>query len=176
MLADDDALLVGRITAAHGIKGWVKVASFTDPKENIFGYGPWYLRGADGWQAVKLTNWRPQGKGLVARIDGCSDRTLAETTQVGREIAVPRTVLPAPEDGEYYWRDLMGLRVCLVDGRDLGVLREMMETGANDVMIVRGDANSIDRGERLIPWLMDQVVLRVDLAAGRVEVDWDPDF
>lgn len=176
MLANDDALIVGRVSAAHGIKGWVKIVSFTDPKENIFSYGPWYLKGPDGWQAVKLTNGRPQGKGLVARIDACDDRNVAEATQVGRDIAVPRSALPPAGEDEYYWRDLIGLQVKLPDGRALGVIRRMLETGANDVMVVQGEVGSLDRKERLVPWILDQVVLRVDLSAGLVEVDWDPDF
>ncbi|MBZ2189565.1 ribosome maturation factor RimM [Alcanivorax sp. JB21] len=176
MLAEEDALIIGRVVAAYGIKGWVKVHSFTDPKDNIFSYQPWYLRSPTGWQQVKVTSWRIQGKSLVACIDGCADRTLAESSLLGRDIAMPRSALPAPQAGEYYWRDLIGLRVSLADGRVLGVIRQMLETGANDVMVVQGDSESIDRQERLIPWLPDRVVGKVDLVAGTVEVDWDPEF
>lgn len=176
MLPDEDALVIGRVVAAYGIKGWVKVQSFTDPKENIFLYQPWYLRGPDGWESVRLTKGRPQGKGLVASIDGCADRTQAETTQVGRDLAVPKGVIPPAGEDEIYWRDLIGLRVKLPDGRDLGELRQMFETGANDVAVVQGDAQSIDRRERLIPWLPEQVISDIDLAAGTLVADWDPEF
>ena len=176
VLPDEDALVIGRVVAAYGIKGWVKLQSFTDPKENIFLYQPWYLRGPDGWQRVRLTSGRPQGKGLVARLDGCADRTQAETTQVGRDIAVPRNAIPPAGDDEIYWRDLIGLRVKLPDGRDIGSLRQMFATGANDVMVVQGDTHSIDRRERLIPWLPGQVIGDIDLNAGTLVADWDPEF
>ena len=176
MAAAAELLLVGRIGAAHGIKGWVKVTSFTDPLDNILDYGPWILRGADGEKPVKVTAGRWQGKSLVVQLDGETDRTRAEAHYCGREILVPATVLPVLETGEYYWRDLIGLRVRHQDGRDLGKVSSLMETGSNDVLVVRGDGDSIDTRERLIPWLPDDVVLNVDTAAGVMTVDWDTEF
>lgn len=169
-------LLVGRIGAAHGIRGWVKVHSFTDPLENILDYQPWTLRGTEGERPVKVTASRWQGKQLVVQLDGESDRTRAEANYCGREVLVPASVLPVLPADEFYWRDLIGLRVQLVDGRDLGKVTSMMETGANDVLVVRGDSDSIDRSERLLPWLPDKVVKQVDTDAGMMTVDWDPEF
>ena len=171
-----ELLLVGRIGAAHGIKGWVKLNSFTDPLDNILHYQPWTLRGPDGDRTVKVTGSRMQGKSLVVQLDGESDRTRAEALFCGRDILVPANALPVLEEDEFYWRDLIGLRVCHKDGRDLGKLTSMMETGANDVLVVRGDGSSIDTRERLIPWLPDDVVLNVDTAAGVITVDWDTEF
>ncbi|MBF1803584.1 ribosome maturation factor RimM [Alloalcanivorax profundimaris] len=176
MLTPDEVLVVGRIVAVHGVKGWVKVYSFTDPMENIFEYQPWHLFEDGAWKPVKLTGKRRQGKGLVAGLDGYDDRDRAARELVGREIAVPRSQLPEAGDGEYYWRDLIGLRVKLDDGRDLGRVHGLMETGANDVLVVRGDADSLDRQERLLPWTPGEVVRAVDLEAGELRVDWDPDF
>jgi 16S rRNA processing protein RimM len=176
MLADADALVVGKVVAAHGIKGWVKVLSFTDPKENIFDYQPWYLKTDKGWAPVKLTGGRVQGKGLVAQLDGETDRNVAEARFLGREIAIPRAVLPTLEDGDYYWRDLIGLRVRTDAGEDLGKVTSLMETGANDVLVVRGDSHSLDRQERLIPWVPDEFVTEVNLGEGYLVVDWDPAF
>ena len=176
MATATELLLVGRVGAAHGIKGWVKVKSFTDPVENILDYLPWTLRGADGEKTVKVTASRMQGKSLVVQLDGESDRTRAEALFCGRDILVPANALPVLEEDEFYWRDLIGLRVCHKDGRDLGKLTSMMETGANDVLVVRGDGSSIDTRERLIPWLPDDVVLNVDTAAGVITVDWDTEF
>lgn len=176
MLTAESALIVGRVVAVHGIRGLVKVYSYTDPTDNIFAYQPWYLRGENGWEEVETDSGRRQGKSLVVRLNGCTDRNQAEQDFIGREIAVSRDSLPSLGDGEYYWRDLIGLRVLLDDGRDIGRVERMMETGANDVLVVRGDQQSLDRRERLIPWLPDQVVCRVDLQAGQLTVDWDPDF
>ncbi|MBL7251358.1 ribosome maturation factor RimM [Alloalcanivorax sp. C16-2] len=176
MLTPDEVLVVGRIVSVHGVKGWVKVYSFTDPMENIFDYQPWHLFEDGAWKPVKIAGKRRQGKGLVAGLDGYDDRDRAARELVGREIAVPRSQLPEAGDGEYYWRDLIGLRVKLEDGRDLGRVHELLETGANDVLVVRGDADSLDRQERLLPWTPDEVVRAVDLDAGELRVDWDPEF
>ena len=175
-MATAAALLAGRIGAAHGIRGWVKVHSFTDPLDNILAYQPWTLRDSEYERPVKVTASRWQGKSLVVQLDGETDRTRAEAEYCGREVWVPASVLPVLPADEYYWRDLIGLRVRLADGRDLGKVASMMETGANDVLVVRGDGISIDRGERLIPWLPDDVVTEVDSAAGTITVDWDPEF
>jgi len=176
LLAAEDALVVGRISGAHGIKGWVKVLSFTDPKENIFTYQPWFLSSAQGWQPVELTGSRPQGKGIVAQINGCTDRTFAEAEFVGREIAIPKEALPPAGEGEYYWRDLIGLRVRLVTGEDIGVVKNLIATGANDVLVVRGDQHSIDRRERLLPWALGEIITVVQVNEGWLEADWDPTF
>lgn len=176
MLAPDQALVVGRIITVHGVQGWVKVFSHTDPMENIFQYQPWHLLEDGVWKAVKLTGQRRQGKGLVACLDGFTDRDRAQRELVGRDIAVPRELLPESGDGEYYWRDLIGLRVKLDDGRDLGRVTTMLETGANDVLVVRGDDDSLDQRERLLPWTPGDVVLDVALERGELRVDWDPEF
>ncbi len=176
MGSQSDKVIVGRIMAVHGIKGWVKVYSHTDPMENIFEYQPWYLSKGRDWEEVKLAGARPQGKGLVVAIDGIGDREQAARELVGREIAVSESLLPRSGDGEFYWLDLIGLRVVLPDGRDLGRVDRLMETGANDVLVVIGDANSLDRRERLLPWVPDDVIVDVALERGEIRVDWDPEF
>ncbi|KAF0807111.1 16S rRNA-processing protein RimM [Alcanivorax xiamenensis] len=176
MGSQSDKVVVGRIMAVHGIKGWVKVYSHTDPMENIFEYQPWYLSKGRDWEEVKLVGARPQGKGLVVAIDGIGDREQAARELVGREIAVAESLLPRSGEGEYYWRDLIGLRVILPDGRDLGRVDRLMETGANDVLVVIGDTDSLDRRERLLPWVPDDVIVDVALERGEIRVDWDPEF
>lgn len=176
MLTPDQVLVVGRVSAVHGVKGWVKIHSYTDPIDNIFDYQPWHLLEAGVWTPVKLTGKRRQGKGIVAGVEGIADRDQAQRQLVGRDIAVPREQIPAAGDGEFYWRELIGLRVRLEDGRDLGCISELMETGANDVLVVRGDGESLDQRERLLPWLPGEVVLDVALDRGEMRVDWDPDF
>lgn len=161
---------LGRVTGAHGIQGWVKVHSDTSPRDNILRYSPWWLLRQGQRETVTVKGGRQQGKTLVAKLAGCEDRDHAEAL-VGAEIAIPRERLPATEGpGEFYWADLVGLAVRTVDGVELGRIETLFETGANDVIVVVGER------ERLIPYLWQQVVRRVDIAGGVMEVDWDPDF
>ncbi len=176
----DDFLVMGRITAVYGIKGWVKVYSFTAPMTNILSYRQWRLRYPDGRHTtVQLDNGRAHGKGLIALIGKATDRNQAER-YIGAEILVDRRELPGAAEGEYYWYQLEGLTVLAQsdDGKELnlGKVHHLMETGANDVMVVRGASGSLDRRERLIPWLEEQVVTEVNLTEGFIRVDWDPEF
>lgn len=169
-VVDQASLIVlGRIGGPHGVKGWVRIQSFTDPRENILSYGRWFLGQGAHWAPYELGNGRMQGKSIVALLDGVDTREAAESLR-GCEIAIPRDELPPLPEGEYYWADLVGLRVHTVDGTDLGVVDHLIQTGANDVLVVRGER------ERLIPMVIGQYVTLVDLDAGRMEVDWDPEF
>ncbi len=161
---------LGRIAAAHGIKGWVKVHSETSPRENILGYSPWLLVGRGRRETRKVDAGRLQGKAVLAKLAGCDDRDAAEAL-VGAEIEIRRAQLPDTTDpGEFYWADLVGLEVNTVDGVALGRIESLFETGSNDVMVVRGER------ERLVPYIWAQVVRSVDLEAGVMLVDWDADF
>ncbi len=164
-----DLVILGRIVGVYGVRGWVKVRSWTRPPENILQFPGWWLEEGQGWKHVKVVVARPQGKGLVAAIDGIGDRETARERLVGRNVAVPRGELPAPEPDEIYWSDLLGMAVETVDGLALGEVDHLLETGANDVLVVQGDR------QRLIPYI-DTVVVRVDPAARRLWVDWDPEF
>lgn len=161
-------VVLGRISGLFGVRGWVKVHSDTAPRSNILGYPEWLLAGTDGWQRCKVEEGHPQGKGVVAKLEGYDDRDQAAGL-VGLEIAVDRDRLPTAGPGEYYWTDLVGLRVVNREGVDLGVVDSLFETGSNDVLVVKGAR------ERLIPFTEDAVV-EVDLDEGRLEVDWDPEF
>lgn len=163
-------VVVGKIVGLYGVRGWVRVMSYTQPRENILRYRHWHLRRGDGWRPVEVAAGQNHGKGLVVGLRECTDRDQARGL-IGLEIAVPRSELPPPAEGEYYWADLVGLRVETIEGQVLGTVDHLIETGANDVLVVHGD----DR-ERLIPFVTDQVIRRVDLAAGLIQVDWDPDF
>ena len=161
---------LGRVSGAHGIQGWVKVHSDTSPRENIVQYSPWYLVRGGRREAWKVNAGRRQGKAVVAKLAGCNDRDAAEAL-AGAEITIPRAQLPATtEPGEFYWADLVGLEVRTVDGVVLGRIEQLFETGANDVIVVQGER------ERLIPYIWQQVVRDVDLEAGVMQVDWDPEF
>lgn len=169
---------VGRITSVFGVKGWVKIHSYTEPEDGLFGYAPWWLKTPHGVKPLAIDEFRPHGKGFVAHIEGVDDREQAALL-TAQMIAVDRSQLPALAEGDYYWHQLVGLAVVSVyeDRRvHLGRVAKLMETGANDVLVVAADAESIDDRERLVPYVPEQFVLRVDLEAGCIEVDWDPDF
>jgi len=168
-MGGDHRILLGKIVGVHGIHGWVRIESDTRPRQNIFAYRPWILRHRGVDQAVTDVQGRTQGKRLVAHWPALETRDHAEAL-IGAEIWIPRAALPAPQPGEYYWFDLEGLQVTGVDGFDFGRVSHLLSTGANDVMAVIGER------ERLIPFLQGDVVKRVDLKAGVIEVDWDPEF
>ena len=162
-------ILVGRIQGLYGVKGWVKVLSHTDPKENIIQYRPWYLHRNGDWTPTEIAAGRSHGKTVIAQLKGVEDRDQA-TALLGTEIAVRRDQLPPPQAGEYYWIDLEGMRVVTQVGESLGEISHLFATGANDVIVVRGDR------ERLIPFVEPDVVCAVDFANHRMTVAWDPDF
>jgi len=163
-----EPIVLGRISGVFGVKGWVKVFSYTEPREAVLGYASWLL-GQDGqWQSATVAEGQRHGKGVVARIDGFEDRDQAATL-VGTQIGVPRNELPETQDGHYYWSDLEGLMVVRSDGSELGEVAYLLETGAHDVMVIKGDT------ERLVPFVKDEIVVDVDLAAGVITVDWDWD-
>lgn len=155
---------------AFGVRGEVKIRSHTAPETALLRYQPWTLRDAHGreWQ-VEGAKGRAAGKGVVASLPGVADRDAAEALR-GVDIYVPRTALPAPKPGEYYWVDLQGVQVETLEGVALGHIDHVFSTGANDVLVVRGER------ERMIPFVQPDVVREVDIAAGRMVVDWDADF
>lgn len=158
---------LGHIAGVHGIQGWVKVHSLTEPREAIFEYQPWLL--GESLEAVRVKQGKKHGNRLVALLENVDSREEAEAL-VNQPIAVYRDQFPELPQGEFYWTDLLGLAVRLEDGRELGTIDRMLATGANDVMVVRGER------ERLIPFILGDCVKCVDPDAGVVTVDWDPDF
>lgn len=171
-------LVVGQLAGVFGVKGWIKVRSFTQPEENILNYGPWRLKTPAGVRDVEVDSYNIRPQGLVVHFKGIDDRDVA--AQLGRaEIVVDKAELPPLPQGEYYWHQLVGLKV-IAKAADselwLGTIADMMETGANDVMVVRPTEGSIDDRERLIPYVPGLYVVGVDLASGEIRVDWDPEF
>jgi 16S rRNA processing protein RimM len=172
--AAPDLLVIGRITGPFGIKGWVKIHSYTEPMANLLGYGNCQFGREGVFQPLQLEEGRPHGKGLVARLRNVDDRNAAEALK-GYEIVVPRAALPDLQGDEYYWHQLEGLTVSC-KGELLGRVDQLLETGANDVLVVKPCEGSRDKRERLIPWLMESVVTAVDVKAGTIEVIWDLEF
>lgn len=169
-MQNSDFLNAGEISGVFGVKGWVKVFSNTDPRENILNYSPWLLQKNNQTREIKVLGGQRQGGTVVAELEGIADRDAA-LALMGYQILISRTQLPKPGEGEYYWADLVGLAVETEAGVKLGKVDHLLETGANDVLVVRdGEV------ERLIPFLQQRTVLTIDLAAGVMIVDWDPDF
>jgi 16S rRNA processing protein RimM len=161
-------VILGRISGLFGVRGWVKVYSYTEPREAVLNYDRWLLTGNNGWQEATVAEGQRHGKTVIVRINGYDDRDQAAGL-IGTEIGVPRDELPETDSDHYYWSDLEGLSVVHRDGTELGKVDHLLETGANDVMVVKGET------ERLVPFVMDKVVLGVDLAKGEIRVDWEWD-
>jgi 16S rRNA processing protein RimM len=160
---------VGKISGVFGIKGWLKIFSYTEPRDNILSYKNWLLNKSGQEKSVKIIGGQAQGKSVVAQIDGIVDRDQA-LTLMGWDVYISHEQLPAPEEGEYYWIDLIGMDVENLEGVQLGKIDSLFETGANDIIVVKGDR------ERAVPFLQGQTVKSIDLIAGKMIVDWDADF
>lgn len=170
MTASTRRILMGRIHGAFGVRGELKLESFSDPPDAIFRYRPWTLRTAQGAEReLEGARGRSTAKGIVMQLPGVEDRDAAEALR-GGEIFVPRSALPPPKPGQYYWVDLEGLRVVNTGGVDFGTVSHLFSTGANDVLVAQGDR------ERMIPFLEPDYVVSVDFEAGVVTVDWDAEF
>ncbi|MDD2723555.1 MAG: ribosome maturation factor RimM [Methylovulum sp.] len=168
-MPDKELINVGEISGVFGIKGWVKVFSYTDKRENILRYAPWLLKKADETKTVNVLEGALQGGAVVARLDGINDRDQAAAL-MGWTIFIRFGQLPKTAEDEYYWSDLIGLTVETVEGIPLGNVENLLETGANDVVIVKGER------DRAIPFLQGQTIIRIDLPSQKMIVDWDPDF
>lgn len=160
--------MMGRIAAPFGVKGWIKVQPLTAEIRSLLDYRTWWIGGEGGWQEHAVVAGRAQGQAVLARLEGCVDRETAASLK-GKSVAVPRAALPAAGAEEYYWADLIGLRVVNAAEQDLGCVTAVMQTGANDVLVV-GNGR-----ERLIPFIAS-VIRNVDPSAGVIKVDWGADY
>lgn len=175
--SDDNYVVLGKIIGFFGVRGWVKVFSDTDPRENIVTYPQWWLGDKNNRKPVKVRTGKRSGKHVVVQLDGIDTRELAETL-LGKEISVLRTSLPQLGRDEFYWTDLVGCSVVDLHGTEIGPVDRLFETGANDVMVVidhRKDSDTFN-GEILIPWIRPSVITSIDLGLRKIVVDWDPDF
>jgi len=161
-------IIMGRVAAPFAVSGWVRIQVFTERPDGLLGYRDWWL-GRDGqWRQAMIEEAAVHGRVVVAKLKGCDDREAAAALR-GCEVAVPRAALPRNAEGEYYWADLEGLRVRNLQHQELGRIAGLIDTGANRVLVVRGER------ERLIPFV-GAVVQSVDLARGEVAVDWEADW
>lgn len=166
--ATDELVVMGRVAAPYGVKGWVKVHPYTEYLDSLLDYPVWRLGKSGAWRSYRVLEGRPHGRFLLAELEGVGDRDAAERLR-GMDVAVARDELPELEEGEYYWDDLIGLEVVTVSGLSLGRVEGLLETGAHDVLRVVGER------ERLIPFTTP-IVLEVDRSARRIRVDWEAEY
>lgn len=164
-------VVVGQLGSPHGVKGWIRVNSFTEPADNLLDYQPWLVRRKGESEGKLMTYAKAEyhAKGIVVLLENITDRdVVAQYTQ--SEILVDRSVLPVLSDNEFYWNDLEGLSVLTSEGVLLGKVDHLLETGSNDVLVIKGEK------QHLIPYLMGDIVLNVDLTSKTILVNWDPEF
>ncbi|SON50621.1 ribosome maturation factor RimM [Vibrio tapetis] len=176
MSEQNEKIVMGKFGATYGIRGWLKVISYTDNAENIFDYSPWYLNQKGKWVEYKVESWKRHGQGYVCKLEGLEVREEAQLL-TNFEIAVNPASLPELSEDEFYWRELFGMQVVTTKGYSLGEVTDLLETGSNDVLVVKANLkDAFGQKERLIPYLEEQVIIKVDREAQRIEVDWDPGF
>lgn len=159
---------MGRISVPFGVKGWFKVHAFTETPDSLLGYEQWWIGNDSEWRPRRVEQAKVQDGSVVAKLEGCSDRDAAAVLR-GQAVAISRGAFPAAAANEYYWADLVGLKVVNTEGADFGTVSEIIETGANDVLVVEGDR------ERLIPFI-EQVIREVDIPGRSIRVEWGADY
>ena len=184
-----DPIVLGKMGSSYGIRGWLRVFSSTEDAESIFDYQPWFIQKAGQWQQVQIK----EGNTVAATYEYDKNGNVVSETKAGGvsteytynaanlltncEIVVDSSQLPQLEEGDYYWKDLMGCQVVTTEGYDLGKVVDMMETGSNDVLVIKANLkDAFGIKERLVPFLDGQVIKKVDLTTRSIEVDWDPGF
>jgi 16S rRNA processing protein RimM len=170
-MASEEFIPVGKISGAFGVKGWVKVYSYTEPRSNILQYSPLFLSRQGKWIEIKVSGGHVQGKGIVMGISNVTDRDQVQPL-IGAELAIKKAQLEPADEDEFYWTDLVGMAVINLQQIEFGFVDYMLETGANDVLVVKAK----DKTERLIPFVMDEVVKSVDLDKKLIQVDWPEDY
>jgi 16S rRNA processing protein RimM len=159
---------MGRVSAPFGVAGWIRIQPFTEAAENLVSRPAWWLRHEAGWRKYRVAGARVQGRAVIAKLEGCDDRDTAAGLR-GHDVAVAREELPKPAANEFYWADILGLKVVNTEGEEFGRLVRILRTGANDVLVVEGTR------ERLIPFI-ESVVREVAPAKGVIRVDWDAEY
>ena len=174
-MTDIQEVLVGEITGSHGLKGWVQVFSYTRPAEKILTYSPWQLTDASESKEVVISSSRVAGKKILVLFEECVSRSQADGLRA-RKIFIDKSQIPDLEDGDFYWNELVGMQVNSTEGIFLGNVETLIETGANDVLVVSPAKGSWDDQQRLIPYVDREVIVKVDQVLNQITVDWDPNY
>ena len=167
---EPDRVVMGRVSGPYGVQGWVKVEPWSESVSTVAGYPRWWMRRGGQWTQVVVERALVHGRHVVARLQGCADRDQAFAWR-GAEVAIERSLLPAPGPGEFYWTDLVGLQVQNAAGESLGKIAELFSNGAHEVLrVVEQDADG--EVERLIPFVA-AIVTQVSIESGVVRVQWE---
>jgi len=178
--------LVGKINGLFGVQGWVKIFSHTQPRKNILSYQPWHIEIDGQWQTLDIVKGREQGKTIVAQLKDINDREQARS-MIGVDLYIEKSQLPKLSEGEYYWEDLIGLEVVNQNNVILGKVSNLVDTGANNVLVINGEKehpSSKDRKEHpsrghnkehWVPYI-EPFLISVDLDKKQILVDWDENF
>ncbi len=170
MQENENPIIVGRIGGVYGVRGWLKIESYTRPKENIFTYFPWLIHVNSSWKEVDIEETQQRGSArLLVKMTGI-DTPEEAREYVHCELAVTQAVFPALNEGEYYWHDLIGLVVFNQDEINIGEIKDIVETGANDVLVIKKSGGN--KAKTLIPLVMDVYIKQVDLIAKTMHVEW----
>ena len=172
---ESSKVVLGRLGKVYGIKGWLKLNSFTSPPENILDFTDLLAEIEHRWQALEIDEYRQQANGLLVHIKGYDDPETARQL-TGVELAVDSNTMPALEQGSYYWFELQGMQVLSQQGENFGIVAGLLETGANDVLVVTPTKQSIDERERLIPYIAGSVIQKVDTETQTIRVNWETDY
>ncbi len=167
---------MGRIIAPYGIQGWIKIQPFTQQQRGLLDYPQWQVGRENDWQLRSVEVAKVHGATVIAKLEGVADREQAAALQ-GMRIAVSRDDFPKPAADEFYWADLVGLKVVNAAGVTLGNVARVFETGANDVLVVEDQVanEGANQRERLLPFIAP-VIRQVDIAGGTIIVDWDAGY
>lgn len=168
-------VVLGQVGKVHGIKGWLRLNSFTVPAENILEYSRFTTDFEEGGLVLEIDQYKQQAKGLIVHFKGYDDPENAKRL-IGSELKIEANELPNLEVGDYYWHELEGLEVCNTEGQILGIVDRLLETGANDVLVVKPNQNSIDDRERLVPYIKEAVITAVDIQERIILVNWEADY
>ena len=172
----ENLIIVGKLGSSYGIRGWLRVFSFTEDPDSLFDYKPWYILRAGKWQEVEVESFKPHNQDTIVKLKGIDDRDEANLL-TNYEIYVNAQDLPDLDEGDFYWKDLIGCKVVTINGYDLGQVTDLMETGSNDVLVVKANLkDAFGAKERLIPFVEEQFIKYVDLSAKQITVVWDPAF
>lgn len=162
-------IIVGRIGSAFGVQGWLKINSFTDPPENILQYSPWQIQSKQSWITINIADSKVQSNKIIIKLNDCNTPEQAKL-YANSVIAIWRDQLASLSDDEFYWSDLEGLSVINEKGVNLGIVDHLISTGANDVLVVKGEK------DYLIPYIPGMYIIQVDLHEKKILVDWNEDF
>lgn len=168
---------VGQFGSVYGVRGWLRIHSYTEIPESIFEYKPWFIKNkSEGWREIQLVEWKRHAGGYICKLEGFDQREDAQFL-TNFSVFIDESVLPELPEGEFYINSLIGMKVINQEGYDLGEIVDLMETGANDVLVIKANENDeYGKKERLLPLVFDTTILNVDKDTNIVNVIWDPDF